>query len=232
MRMLRVVARREHASAGRDLQYVGPVADQLADDLPHLVGAVDERVRRPRVREEDRHVPAARHPGVGVAAGLADHRDGDLHTRAAGQSVLHGLTNSHVRSGRVADGRDADPERRLHVAHRVEELVGERLLHRLEEVDVAEHQVGVTVEEPGEDGLSADVDLLVAVEPGSDLQDPAVLDRDVRVGGLRARPVEDPSSGEDRSRHRTLRPPSLFRVEPRLARREGWRGREPPWRCA
>jgi hypothetical protein len=67
----------------------------------------------------------------------------------------------------------------------------------------------MAVEQARKDGLSTNVDLLVAVEARPDLQDPSALDRDVGVGGLGSGAVEDPSSAENRSRHRILPARSL-----------------------
>ena len=62
---------------------------------------------------------------------------------------------------------------------------------------------------PGRSVEPGDVDLLVAVEPDADLDDPPVLDRDVGLGDRRARPVEDLSAAEDRPHDLSVGEPSL-----------------------
>ena len=69
---------------------------------------------------------------------------------------------------------------------------------------VPAHQVHVTVEQTREQRLAVASDDLVAVEPGSDVDDPAVLDHDVRGGERRTRPIEDRAAVEQRPRHRHL----------------------------
>ena len=61
--------------------------------------------------------------------------------------------------------------------------------------------MGVAVEQPGQDRPAGDVDRLVAVEPGPDVDDPAVLDRDVAVGRIGAGAVEDPAPANDDPAH-------------------------------
>ena len=55
----------------------------------------------------------------------------------------------------------------------------------------AEQQVHVAVDEPGQHGRAGAVDDLVAVQPGADVDDPAVLHHDVRAGRGRPGAVED-----------------------------------------
>ena len=72
---------------------------------------------------------------------------------------------------------------------RLVEPVGERRLQRpAQQVDVASADVGVAVEQPRQDVPPADVDRLVAVEPGADVDDPAVLDCDVARAGSAPEP--------------------------------------------
>ena len=83
------------------------------------------------------------------------------------------------------------------------------------------------VEEAGQQRLARAVDALVAVESGTDLDDPAVLDDDVGLRERGARPVEDPPAGEHRpclrSSSTVARLPSA--AEPRLGPTAA-RGRE------
>ena len=65
----------------------------------------------------------------------------------------------------------------------------------------------VGVEQPGQHGAARAVDAFVAVEPGADLDDPAVLDHDVGLGERRHRAVEHPPAAEQCPGHRL---PSLF----------------------
>jgi hypothetical protein len=155
-----------------------------------------------------------------VPAGLAEHRDRDLHPRADEQAVAHGHAQPGVGTARVADRRDAELDRRQQVPRRLVKAVGERpVLHRELVVLVRARQVDVGVEQAGQHGLARAVDALVAVEPGTDLDDPVVLDRHIGIGERRHRPVEDLPAMEHRPRHqaplsasadRTLQP----RAEP------------------
>ena len=61
--------------------------------------------------------------------------------------------------------------------------------------------MGVAVEEPGKDGLSGEVDLVVAVEPTTDLDDAPVLDEDVRSGRVGPCAIDHEGTTEQRSRH-------------------------------
>ena len=88
---------------------------------------------------------------------------------------------------------------------RLVELVRERLLNDAGNVDVTEGDVGVAVEQAGQHGPPADVDGLVAVEAGADVDDAAVLDRDVAIGRVGARPVKDAAPANDNPAH--LSPP-------------------------
>jgi hypothetical protein len=190
-------ARREHAPRGRHLDDVGPVADHLAHLAAHLVGRVDDRVGQPGVAREQLQEVARRHPAVAVAAGLRDHRQRDLHPRTADEAVLERPLEPQVGAAGVADGGDADGQRRLEVGDRLVEAVGERRLGHPPDVDVAQHDVDVAVEQPGQERRARHVDRLVAVEPGPDVDDAPLLDGHVAVGEGGAGAVEHPAPGED-----------------------------------
>ena len=153
------------------------------------------------VGEERPHRAAERHPAVAVAAGLADHAEADLHPRPADEAVLDRLLDPEVGATGVADRRDADAERRLEVGGCLEEPIAERGLDQPHRVDAADDDVGVAVEEAGQDRLAGKVDRLVAVKAATDLDDAAILDDQVRLGGIGAGAVDDPTTGEERSRH-------------------------------
>ena len=150
-----------------------------------------------------------------MAAGLAQHRERDLEARPAHDPLLDRLLDAEVGAAGVADGRDADPNRRVEVPDRVVEAVRERRLQVPPDVDVAEHHVDVRVEEARQERRAGDVDLLVAVQPDADLGDQPVVDRDVGLGDRRAGSVEDPSAGEYRPHLGSFR--SLVRREEPIA---------------
>ena len=150
---------------------------------------------------EEGHLGARWHPRVAVAAGLADHAEADLHARPADEAVVDRLLDAEVGAARVADGGDADAERRLEVVHRLVEAVAERRLEVARRVDGADHDVGVAVEQARQERLAGQVDALVAVEAGTDLDDAAVLDDQVRLGRIGAGAVEDAGAGEHGARH-------------------------------
>ena len=133
-----------------------------------------------------------------MAAGLAQHRDRDLHARPAHDPLLERPLDAEVRATGVAHGGDADAEGRVEVPDRLVEAVRERLLHQPPDVHVTKHDVHVRVEEAGKERRAGDVDLLVAVQPDADLGDRSVDHRDVGFGDRRPRSVEDPSPGEYR----------------------------------
>ena len=62
---------------------------------------------------------------------------------------------------------------------------------------VAVRDVHVAVEQAGQQRRPGDVDRLVAVEPGTDIDDPTVLEGDIGVGDRRARAVEHATTGQD-----------------------------------
>jgi len=93
------------------------------------------------------------------------------------------------------------PERVLQVPRGLEELVRERALDELPDVDRTDGDVHVRVEKAWQQGLAADVDRVVGIGASgwADRDDALTLDDDVRGIGLRAGPVEDLRTGEDGS---------------------------------
>ena len=203
-----VVARRQDAARGRDLDDVGPQPDQLADDLADLVGTVDERRRAARMGLEERDLGARGEAVVAVPAGLGQHADRDLEPWPGDQAVGQGPLDPEVGAAGVADGRDPGLERRAEVAGGLEELVRERLLGPFPGVDVADADMDVAVEQARQDRPPGDVDLIVAVEPGPDVDDPAVLDRDIGRGRRRAGAIDDLATPEDHPAHRSSSRPA------------------------
>ena len=122
-------------------------------------------------------------PRVGVPAGLGDHRDGEPHAWTADQPGLQRGPQPAVDEAGVPHRGDAEPQRGSGVGHRRVERQGERLEGGPAEVQVAEAEVHVAVEQSGQDGRAGHVHRLVAVQPGPDVHDPAVLEHDVRVRG-------------------------------------------------
>src|SRR3954468_9652283 len=195
-RVLRVVAGGEDAAAGGHLEHVGAGAQQLPDGAAHLVRPVDDRPRPAGVRLQVRHLRAADVPAVAVATGLAQHADRDLHPRAGDEAVAHRLGDAEIRATGVADVGDAQRQRPAQVVQRLVERVAERRLQPPEHVDAAHHHVHVAVEEAGEHGRAGAVDDLVAVQPDAHLDDPPVLDDDVRLRRGTAGAVEDLPAAE------------------------------------
>jgi hypothetical protein len=95
--------------------------------------------------------------------------------------------------------RSAPPASRTLLRH--EKLVRERLLDRPPDVHMADDDVGVAIEQARQDRPTVELDCIVAIEPTADRDDPAVLDRDIPVGRIRAGAVEDAAPVEDRPRH-------------------------------
>ena len=60
--------------------------------------------------DEQRDVRTAGLPVVAVPAGLADHRDRDLHPRTGDEAAVDRLLDAEVGPARVADGGDSDVE--------------------------------------------------------------------------------------------------------------------------
>src|SRR5215211_1780946 len=83
-----------------------------------------------------------------MATGLGDHPDRDLHPRSWDQSLLDGDLHPQVGATSISDGRDSDLQRLAEVVHGFVETKREGGLQVLPEIDVAEHDVGVAVEEP------------------------------------------------------------------------------------
>ena len=82
---------------------------------------------------------------------------------------------------------------------------------QLVEVLVPPDHVDVAVEQAGKQRVAGRVDLLVPVESGPDLQDPAILDDHVGPGRGRARAVEHHSAGEHCPHGRPLLSHCAFR---------------------
>ena len=181
----RIVARREDAAARRDLDDVGPHPDELTDLAAGLVRPVDEPGWPARVADHERDLRPGRIPVVAVAAGLGQHDERDLQPRAQEQPVVHRLLDPEVGAAGVADARDPRPERRLEVPAGLVELARERLLDGRPQVDIADRDVNVAIEQSRQDRPALDVDRLVAVQTRADAHDPAVLDRDVAIGRVR-----------------------------------------------
>ncbi len=80
-------------------------------------------------------------------------------------------------------------------------LQRERLLGRSDEIDVLEPEVNVTIDEPGQDGLTRGVDLVVTIEVGSDLENATVLDCEVCPRGVAATSIEDIAAADHRACH-------------------------------
>src|SRR5918992_739012 len=90
-----------------------------------------------------------------------------MHPRSGHEPVLDGLLDAEVGSAGVADGRDADSQRGLEIRGRLEEAVAEWRLDQLHRVDAADDDVGVAVEQAGQQRLAGEVDRLVAVQAAS-----------------------------------------------------------------
>ena len=90
---------------------------------------------------------AGHQPVVAVAAGLADHRQADLHPRAVDQPVGERLLDAEVGAARVAHRGDRRPAASPEVPRRLVELVGERRVRLPPQVDVAGGDVHVAVEQ-------------------------------------------------------------------------------------
>src|SRR6266545_4024439 len=109
-------------------------------------------------------------------------------TSTSSSSIRKCLLHPQVRPTGVPDSGDADVEGRPEVLLRLVEAVGERLLHQLPQVDVAEHHVRVAVEEAWKKGAPGDVDGIIAIQAWADVHDPVALDHQVgRRAGCRPR---------------------------------------------
>ncbi len=150
VRFHRVVGRREEAATRRDLDHVGPGPDHFAHLGAHPVDAVADPRWHARVLDASEAARAAREPGVVVPPGHREHRHGDLHPRADEGALVDGGAQAGVGSRGVADGRDAERDRRAQVPSHAMEGQGEGFLHAgvFVEVLVAERQVHVAVEQP------------------------------------------------------------------------------------
>jgi hypothetical protein len=141
-----------------------------------------------------------------VAAGLAQHVQRDLHARPGDQPALLRDPHAEVGTRRVPDRRDAGGEGFRHVQGGFVELQGEGLLRGLEDVRAGHRQVHVAVDQPGQHAATGAVDLVVTVETGADVDDPAVFDRHVGGTGGPGRGVEHGAAAEDGALHRCPRP--------------------------
>ena len=176
VRVAGVVSRGEHSAARRHLDHVGAVTDELADLPAHFLRPVDDRVGRPRIRRtQPPDVLAEGHPLVTVPACLGQHPDGYLQTGSWDQPVLHRLLHAQVGSACISHGGDPRAKRRLEVLRSLVEPIRERGLDPAHEIDVAEHDMRVTVEQPGQKDPVGQIDGFVAVQAGPDRPDPAVL---------------------------------------------------------
>jgi len=129
MRAARVTARADDPTRGGDLDDVGAGADQFSDLAAHLVDAVDNRRRAAGVgRPQGVHALARWHPFVGVAAGLAEHTDRDLHVGAVDQPGGHRLFDAEVRAGGISDSGHSGVQGQPQVADCLKEPERERTL--------------------------------------------------------------------------------------------------------
>jgi hypothetical protein len=208
MRVTWVVAGRQDAARCGDLDDVRPGPMQLTDLPPDLVDTVDDAGRPTRMRTDERHLRARWVPVVAVAAGLAEHGDRDLEPGTSDQAIDDGLLDPEIGAAGIADRRDPDRKRRLQVPGRLVELHRERPLDRTPEVDVRDRDVGVAIEHAGQDRPAADIDLLVAIQPGPETDDPVALEGHVRGGRIGAGPVEHPTSPQHDPRHASSSWPS------------------------
>jgi hypothetical protein len=177
------------------------VAHQRSHRATHLLGAVDDGVGQSGVALDEVHAVARDRPGVAMAAGLADHRQADLHPGSVDQPLVDGALDAQVGAAGVAHGGDPGAQRGLQVVDRLEEHVAERGVQVAQLVHVADHDVDVAVEEPRQQRLAAQVHPPVCVEPATDLHDPAVGHHHVSLGRRGAGAVEDPGAGEQGARH-------------------------------
>jgi len=209
-RMVREARQQEPGlSVNAACKRIGPQLGILPDTLRGWCkqADVDDGRRPARVRGEDGQVGAADVPPVAVAAGLGQHADRDLHPRAGDQTAPDRLGDAQVGAAGVADRGDALRQGAPQVVQRLVVAVAERRLQLPQGVDAAHHHVHVAVEQARQHRRTGAVDRLVAVQPGSDLDDPAVLDDHVGRCCRGSRSVEDPAAGEHASRHvRTLGP--------------------------
>jgi hypothetical protein len=199
----RIVARREDTAARRDLDDVGSHPNELTNLLPDLVRTVDEARRTAGMVDHERHRRARRVPVVAVAARLAEHDQRDLHPRPEEQALVDRLLDAEVSAAGVADARDPGPERVGQVAPGLVELARERPLDGAPEVDVADRDVDIAVEESGQDRPALEIEILVPVEARADRDDPPLLDGDVGGGRGGTGAVEQAPAPEHGPRHRS-----------------------------
>ncbi len=182
VRVRRLVARREDATGGRHFDDIGAHANESSHGAPHLVDTVDQRVGHSGMARQPAQVHARCHPRITVTPGLPDHTQADLHPRSRDQLIGDGLLDAQIRPTRVTHRGDADPERCRQVLGGLVEPVAERRLEIAHLVNGADDDVGVAVEQARQEGLAGQINLLVAIQTGSDFDDASILDDQI---GLR-----------------------------------------------
>ncbi len=159
---LRIAAVREDGAAGENFDVVGAVVRELADalaDFPRAVGlAVAEIPGKSDVGREAGH-------GAG-AAGDGDVGSGDEHARADDVAFCDGVAQSDVGEraidADVAHGGEAGFEEDARVGNGLERHFCGGVFELVDRIDVAllraVGEVGVAVDEAGEDGGVGEVD--------------------------------------------------------------------------
>ena len=200
---LRIVALGKHAAGGADLDEIGAVLDILAHLLLHGGDAVGDAFRGGMELEGKEVV-------VAMAAGDAQRRSANLHVRAGDIAVVDVIAEGDIGvSGcaDIADAGEAGFEGDLGEAHTVESLahgIGGEAGVGVE--IVAEGEVGVDVDQAGQDGHGAQVDFAVAGRGGGggsrrDGGDAITGDDDGLIGGfLSAADVEDVAGADEDAR--------------------------------
>ena len=151
------VSDREDAAGCHDLDLVGAVLGVEAHLLPDGVDAVDDGAR---AGDLQRGTPAV---DVGVTARAAERGSRGVDAWPRDESARDRIADGDVDiacGARLADGRETRIQRLARVDHRVDRAVRRRLLEDREvaTVVVNRRQVGVAVDEAGQQGVPGQVD--------------------------------------------------------------------------
>ena len=119
---VRVRVERQDTARRRDLDAVGTGADELAYDAPQVVRSVDDAARPAGMLRQDGEHGTAQRPGIGMAAGLRDHRDRDAQPRPGDEATFDGRLHTRVGAPSVANRRNAQVEGLAQRLDGVEEL--------------------------------------------------------------------------------------------------------------
>jgi hypothetical protein len=188
-----VVAVRGAPAPGHHLDLVGTGPQHLAGGPPDLVGAIGDDTGPDDPVEQHRGLALVAAAQVGVPAGLGERAVRHQQPGTGHQPALDGGPEAGVGEPGVADGREALAQGRGQLG---EDLRG---VHRARDVVqpvqvVGGGQVGVGVDQPGQDGATRAVDDVGVAGRGrarAHAGDAAVLDADPGVGHrLAAGPVD------------------------------------------